>query len=186
MAVWIVDGLEELLVALLTLKFFRKTDCKDGFIWMQKTTNKRGSFVEITKVLNGGGKRNIVAPASENSRGWESFRETIIAALNGEGEQERKKRTPAAEVRKGASFADVVKGSSQTAGSSKLMAQDPAAHQEVREINWKETIVITRRDFHDDWGRILEAIKWQMEENFIINSFQADNALLKCSSEELA
>lgn len=69
---------------------------------------------------------------------------------------------------------------------TKIKTQEPAVSQEVRALNWKETIVITRRDFHDDWGRILEAIKQQTEESFIINPFQPDKALLRCPTEEIA
>lgn len=58
--------------------------------------------------------------------------------------------------------------------------------EEVKSIDWEQVIVITKRDFHDDWGRILEILQQQVEEPFIINPFQPDKALLKCPSKELA
>ncbi|XP_022149859.1 uncharacterized protein LOC111018186 [Momordica charantia] len=61
-----------------------------------------------------------------------------------------------------------------------------AGNEEVRRLNWEETIVITRRDFHDDWSRILSYVKEQTESSYIINPFQADKALMKCPSKDLA
>lgn len=46
-----------------------------------------------------------------------------------------------------------------------------ARNEEVRSLNWEETIVITGRDFHDDWSRILNFVKKQTECSFIINPF---------------
>lgn len=71
--VWIFDAIDDLLLAPSTQKFFRKTDCKNGFIWIQKITNKRGSFSEITKVANSGGKNNLVVPAGIDFKGWIAF-----------------------------------------------------------------------------------------------------------------
>lgn len=58
--------------------------------------------------------------------------------------------------------------------------------EEVRKIDWNEVIVITKRDFHDDWGRILDILQQQLETTLVINPFQPDKALLKCPSMELA
>lgn len=53
-------------------------------------------------------------------------------------------------------------------------------------FDWVQVLVLTRRDFHDDWGRILVAMESQLETKLIINSFQPDKAILKCPNEELA
>lgn len=42
---------------------------------------------------------------------------------------------------------------------------------EVRVINWDETIVVTRRDFHEDWGRILNILQEYTQHSYIINPF---------------
>lgn len=68
----------------------------------------------------------------------------------------------------------------------KSLERKGARNEEVRILNWEDTIVIMRRDFHDDWSRILNFVKEQMESSFIINPFQADKVLLKYPSKEMA
>lgn len=46
----IVDALEDLLCAHLSQKFFRKLEYNGSLIWLQRTTNRWASFVELTKV----------------------------------------------------------------------------------------------------------------------------------------
>lgn len=58
--VWLIDSLEEVLQVPKPQTFFRKTFCNGGFIWIQTTTNKRGSFLEISKVPKSGKKGNLV------------------------------------------------------------------------------------------------------------------------------
>ncbi|MDO7987390.1 DUF4283 domain-containing protein [Sweet potato little leaf phytoplasma] len=45
--------------------------------------------------------------------------------------------------------------------------------------------MVTKRDLHDDWGRILDIMQRQLDAPLIINPFHPDKALLKCPSEEL-
>lgn len=58
--------------------------------------------------------------------------------------------------------------------------------EEIRRIDWSEVIVVTKRDFHDHWGRILTILKEQLNEVLAISPFQPDKAFLKCPSNELA
>ncbi|XP_031737554.1 transcription factor Pur-alpha 1-like [Cucumis sativus] len=81
---WLAESLEEVLQTSKPQKFFRKTFCNGGFTWIQKTTNKRGSFLEISKVLKSGKKGNIVVPAGVDLKGWESFRRLLMDFLNDE------------------------------------------------------------------------------------------------------
>lgn len=58
--------------------------------------------------------------------------------------------------------------------------------EEVKKTDWSDVIMITKRDFHDDWGRILEILQQQLGDTFIINPFPPDKVLLKCPSKNLA
>lgn len=95
-----------------TLLKSRKTECNDGFIWIQKITNKRGSFIEITKVHSSGGKRNLV------KRDPQKERKVLLA--------------PFTEEEQGFHPIEV----------------DLKA---VRRFKWDKSLVITIRDFRDDW-----------------------------------
>lgn len=113
-------------------------------------------------------------------KGWEDFKSLLLDFMNGKYQE-----PPVAQKHRGRwSFAEIVKGSSRQTGVSRGL--DSLKSQEVRALDWKKTVVGTRRDFHDDWGRVLEMIKRQTEDSYIINVFQPDKALLKCSSKEKA
>lgn len=81
--VWVIDMIDNILLTPNTQKFFKKTDCNEGFIWIQKTSNKRRSFFEITKVQNGGGKRNFVIPADTEHKGGKAFRGLLLEFMKG-------------------------------------------------------------------------------------------------------
>ena len=46
-----------------------------------------------------------------------------------------------------------------------------ADKKEVRFFKWVKPLVITRRDFHDDWAKFLETLDKQPEESFTVNLF---------------
>lgn len=205
-AVWIADNIDDLLLAPPTQKFFRKTNCNGGFLWIQKTTNKRGSFLEVTKVQSSGGKRNLVIPSDDDCKGWRNFRMLILDFLNGKNKMPSSSNSkvssmppPSSSVvcfaRENCSFADIVKANAKQQEDTPLelekevrkgfIQRKGAGGLDVMPLNWDDTIVITRRDFHDDWNRILSVVKEQTESSFIINPFQADKALLKCPSREM-
>lgn len=191
--VWISDSIDDLLLSPNTHNFFRKSDCNNGFIWIQKVSNKRGCFIEITKVINSGGKHNLVVPAGEEFRGWRDFADLLREFLNcPEGENHKQ---ISQKVKEGTSYAEIVRTHSNSSNkdmfikekeNENLCLEQKTYQSEVREIDWKEVIVITKRDFHDDWGRILEILQEQVREPFIINPFQPNKALLKCPSRDMA
>lgn len=57
---------------------------------------------------------------------------------------------------------------------------------EEGQIKWRHTIVITRRYFHDDWTKIINALKEINDSVASINPFQADKALIYFNSDEQA
>lgn len=128
MLVWLSDSIEDLLLSPRALKFFRKTHCTNGFLWILKTTNKRGSFIEITNVLNSGGKANIVVPAGEGFKGWSDFRSLLLDFLNG-FEMKRKVKTEpklATSQRQSKSYAEALNPSSHK------RKETPTQRREVR------------------------------------------------------
>lgn len=202
--VWISDSIEDLLLSPKTHKFFRKIDCNNGFIWIQKISNKRGSFLEITKVNSPGGKHNLVVPAGTNFSGWKSFSELIKDFLNGKDEKAEivNMDYPKKRREEGKTFADIVKN--KPLDRPLVQVDSHCIHKEerflermeqsafksckdeVRKIKWSEVLVVTKRDLHDDWGRILDIMQQQLDAPLVINPFHPDKALLKCPSEELA
>lgn len=56
----------------------------------------------------------------------------------------------------------------------------------MRKVKWNQITIATRRDFHDDFGRILDILQESIKEKFIIHLFQPDKAILKRKNEELA
>ncbi|KAG6601809.1 hypothetical protein SDJN03_07042, partial [Cucurbita argyrosperma subsp. sororia] len=56
---WPVDILEDLLLAPPSLRVFRKPVCNGRFIWLHRIKNKRGSFIQVTKVQSSGGKGTL-------------------------------------------------------------------------------------------------------------------------------
>lgn len=49
--------------------------------------------------------------------------------------------------------------------------------EEVRKIEWNEVIVLTKSDFHEDWGRILGIFQLVLMETFVGTPHQPDKAL---------
>lgn len=86
-AVWIADIVDDFLLSPQTQKFFRKTNCNGGFLWIHKTKNKRGSSLEVTRVQSlGGGGGNLVLPSDVGCKVWRAFRELIMDFLYGKEE----------------------------------------------------------------------------------------------------
>ena len=197
--VWLVDSLEEVLQTPKSDKFFRETFCNGGFSWIQETTNKRGSFLEISKVLKSGKKGNIVVPAGIDLKGWEQFRRLLLDFLNAEyepraphsekkiipkppfGTRSKNHSQPRHPLRSSihGKFPSVMPSHNDEEGKSK-------GEKRIRKICWEDTLVVTKRDFHDDWQRILEVLQAQIQNTFIINMFHADKALLKCPDQTIA
>lgn len=105
--VWIFDAIDDLLLAPSTQKFFCKTDCKNDFIWIQKITNKRGSFLEITKVANSGGKNNLVVPTGIDFKGWLAFANLLKDFVVGKVLKEKEKQPNNQKFRK-KSYAEII------------------------------------------------------------------------------
>ena len=163
------------------------------FTWIQKTTNKRGSFLEISKVLKSGKKGNIVVPAGIDLNGWKRFRCLLVHFLNAEdqsGAPHSEKKTilkppfgtrsenqsqPLHPLRSShhGKFPSVMPSHSDEEGRSK-------GEKRVRKICWEDTLVVTKHDLHDNSQRILEVLQAQIQNTFIINLFHADKVLLKC------
>lgn len=162
--VWITDAIDDLLLSPNTHKFFRKLDCVNGFIWIQKVLNKRGSFIEITKVINSGGKHNLVIPAGEEFSGWRDFARLLKNFLNGEVENHQEisvHKDNAHKRREGISYAKMVsqdpmvsnrQKSEMGFGTAGVICGMNIYQGDVRKIDWEVVIVVTKRDFHDDWG----------------------------------
>lgn len=155
-------------------------------------TNKRGSFLEILQVLKSGKKGNLVVPSSIDLNRWEHFKRLLLNFLNGEDEtrapfsrREKFKSLPKNPTRKNIFSLFLFCGflnlkSFQARHFVTSMRRVETGEKRVRKICWEDTLIVTKRDFHVDWSRILEALQVQTQCSFIINSFHPDNALLKC------
>lgn len=54
-----------------------------------ETLNKRGSFVEITKVFSTRVKNNLEIPMDSNYKGWKAFKGLVLDFLNAKEEPKR-------------------------------------------------------------------------------------------------
>ena len=186
---WLADSLEEGLQTPKPQKFFRKTFCNGGFTWIQKTTKKRGSFLEISKVLKSGKKGNIVVPAGVDLKGWESFRRLLKDFLNDEVDSRAFHSEIGSRMESHYQLRHPLRISNHGGYPRITLSQEEGrskGEKRVRKICWEDTLVVTKRDFHDDWQRILDVLQNQTQKTFIINPFHADKALLKCPDQTIA
>ena len=144
-------------------------------------------------MLKSGKKGNIVVPAGIDLRGWERFRHLLLDFFNADDEpkapnSEKKtiQKPPFGTRLENQSQPPHPLQSSQYGKSPRVMPShsdeegSSKGEKRVRKICWEDTLVVTKRDFHNDWQRILEVLQAQIQNTFIINPFHTDKALLKC------
>lgn len=79
---WITSVFSTLLDAPINHKFYREHRIDDQTLWVEKTSNKRGTIVEITKLDNNGGLDKIIVPIGTDRKGWRSFYTLLSTGQN--------------------------------------------------------------------------------------------------------
>lgn len=73
-------------------------------------------------------------------------------------------------------------------GSRKRLVQIPepgGVITSIFSIKWRNTRVITRQNFHDDWFKVNESLQELVDEKCMVNPFQSDKALLVMMIQQL-
>lgn len=74
---WLVATAHTLLSASLNQKFFREVRFPEHTIWVEKTSNKKGTLAEIALLHNNGGLNKLFIPVGEERKGWIAFFQLI-------------------------------------------------------------------------------------------------------------
>lgn len=70
---WLRKTFSSLIEASLNQKFFDKSKLVDYDLWLEKITNWKGHFVEITKLGVNGRLNKFILPGDNNKDGWKGF-----------------------------------------------------------------------------------------------------------------
>lgn len=81
-AQWISLKLRDCINSPSTSLAFNRFRGPNAVFSIQRVTNKRGSFLEITKFLQQGSKQNIILPSGNNMWGWKRFCPTFCKERN--------------------------------------------------------------------------------------------------------
>ncbi|KAA0047997.1 hypothetical protein E6C27_scaffold385G00620 [Cucumis melo var. makuwa] len=204
---WIRKCFKALLETSNTKHLFNERRQEDYCMWVRKTKNKSksGSTTEIFRIDNKGRKCSVLVPEGIDKFGWKSF----VAMLTFKHHSHHKRLR--SEVRKENFNRNYSSSDSETSRKSYARAlmessddgsdkknnvyyddssckrSSTAAHSVKdplrKALEYGETVIITRRLFHDDWSRIMFTLKKQTEIEFSYESFHANKAILTLSED---
>uniref|UniRef100_A0A9I9CP23 DUF4283 domain-containing protein n=1 Tax=Cucumis melo TaxID=3656 RepID=A0A9I9CP23_CUCME len=199
---WIRSTLKSLIETPSSNRFFLENRDSEHCIWIRKTRNGKGCIAEIFRVDNKNRKSCILVPEGPEKSGWVSFLSMITPKvetkakirpsflprsspeIHSSSPIDYHKRSYAKAVTEGrpsiSSDSSESYASSDSSDSSHSSGNSPRNFPSP--VSLENTVVLVRRFFHDDWYKILQNLRKQIEESFTYNAFHAEKALVHFNS----
>lgn len=199
---WLKVTFQNLIATPRNNRFFQEKRCDEYCLWVDKTSNRRGSIAEIFRIDDRGRKCCIMVPEGYDGRGWDAFLAMLASRETRPQSKTPTQKSHSSSRSSDSNSSDTSRRSYAEALSSKSTA-DSDSHQSVQEEDlsanknlantveedtfaWENIVVLSRRFFHDDWASIINKMKELNDYVASYNPFHADKALVYMPNEEQA
>lgn len=81
---------------------------------------------------------------------------------------------------------EIIRGGKEKGKNESATPKMGESMQSIFNIKWTATIVITRKNFHDDWPKVKATLQELVNDKLMINPFHLDKAMLSCHNETTA
>lgn len=178
---WITCCFDSLLHLPINQRFFKETRIDEQTLWVEKTTNRKGTLAEIAKLDINGGINKILVPVGDNRKGWLSFI-NLLKDFNVKTPTQSIPDPPTKtthllpsnnqqQTKHPLSFCEVLKKKRE---EPQKECSRPAIKPQTyphADTNLDTSIIVFRKHFHDDWYKIMRALQVHVCHFCTVNPF---------------